>query len=289
MALADLKLPKITFIKAAKYTLGRTEPVRAMVNHRMVGYLAGTDAYFQHPDRAVSTHFGIGYGADGVVKIHQYVPLDDTAYGNGNYDPSGNWDDWGFKTTEINAQTISIEHQDHGDPGGKGIVSAKTQEASKKLQALLLRGTVAEWKAAGIVVRDWDHNAPILQKELHAVPIDTHHIIMHKDIAGKLKPTCWKPWEADTVGMPRAEYVAGIKNYIDLLRNGAAPVVVPPPVVVEPPPPVVVEPADTYTKAEVDALVTAAVKPITDKYTEVLTALTTIGNTINTEITKLNT
>lgn len=246
MTLADLKLPPIKFIKAAKYTAGRTEKVIAFVNHRMVGYLAGTDAYFQNPDRGVSTHFGIGYGADGVVQIHQYVPLDDTAYGNGNYDPSGSWDNWGYKTNEINAATISIEHQDHGDPAGKGVVSAKVQEASQKLQALLRYGTIAQWKAAGIVVRDWTNNAPILLRELRAIPVDGRHIITHNDIAGRLKPYCWKPWSSDTVGFPRATYVAKVKEFGAKL---AAPVVTPPP----PPPPV------SYTQGQLDAAVAAAV------------------------------
>jgi N-acetyl-anhydromuramyl-L-alanine amidase AmpD len=260
VALADLKLPKITYIKAANYTEGRTEPVRAIVNHRMVGYLAGTDSYFQHPDRPVSTHFGIGYGSDGIVHIHQYVPLDDTAFGNGNYDKSGTWDDWGYKTTEVNAQTISIEHQDHGDPAGKGVVSKKTQEASKKLQALLLRGTVAEWKAAGIIIRDWTHNAPILYKEIHSIPIDGRHVITHHDIAGNLKPTCWLPWEADATGFPRKTYVDQIGFFANLLRNGPV-VVTPPPPVVTPPPPPPVEPPPpvTYTQAQVDDITATAV------------------------------
>lgn len=244
MALADLKLPKITYKKAANYSLGRTEPVRAFVNHRMVGYLAGTDAHFQNPATRVSTHFGIGYGADGIVKISQYVPLDDTAWGNGNYDPSGNWDNWGYKTTEVNPQTISIEHQDHGDPKGKGVVSAKTQEASMKLQALLRYGTLAEWKAAGIVVRDWPNNGPILIREIQRIPVDGRHIIMHWDIAGKAKPYCWRPWQNDTVGFPRAAYVAGIIKFGDLLRNGP---VVPP----DPAKPI-------YTQAQMDVAIAAA-------------------------------
>lgn len=245
MTLAALGLPPIKFVKAARYQEGRTEPVRAFVNHRMVGYLAGTDAYFQNPDRAVSTHFGIGFGSDGVVRVHQYVPLDDTAFGNGNYDSSGTWDDWGFKTTEVNPQTISIEHQDHGDPAGKGIVAAKTQEASMKLQALLRYGTIAQWKTAGIVIRDWKNNASILLKEIRAIPVDGRHIITHNDIAGRLKPYCWKPWSADTIGFPRSKYVAGIKAYGATLT---APATTPTPT----PTPT------TYTQAQLDAAVAAA-------------------------------
>jgi len=245
MSLADLTLPPIIFKKAAHYTEGRTAKVRAFVNHRMVGTLKGTDSYFTNPDtRPVSTHFGVGR-IDGKVAIHQYVPLDDTAYGNGNYDATGNWDNWGYPTTEINAQTISIEHQDHwGNDALKGIVIAEVQEASQKLQALLRYGTQAQWKAAGIRVRDWDTNGPILAKELHAIPVDGQHIVTHHDIAGKLKPYCWLPWAKDVVGFPRTKYVTQIRYWGNILQNGF-PIVVPP---VEPVPP------ETVSKAEYDTL-----------------------------------
>jgi hypothetical protein len=248
MALTDLRLPPITFKKAQYYTEGRTEPIRAFVNHRMVGTLAGTDAYFSHPDRPVSTHFGIGYGENGAVRITQYVPLDDTAFGNGNYDPSGTWDEWGYKTTEVNPQTINIEHQDHGDPAGKGVVSTKTQVASQKLQALLRYGTLAQWRAAGITVRDWDHNGPIIRREIQDMLVDGHHVITHHDIAGRLKPYCWMPWENDKTGYPRAAYVTSIKYWGGILLNGL------PDTQPDPPPPVV-----TYTQAQLDAAVAAAV------------------------------
>ena len=262
MTLADLKLPPITFHRAAHYTEGRTEPVRAFVNHRMVGTVAGTTSYFQNPaTRPVSTHFGVGK-ISGKVVIHQYVPLDDTAYGNGNYDPSGRWDDWGYKTTEVNAQTISIEHQDHwGDDSLKGIVLPEVQEASQKLQALIRWGTIAQWKAAGLTIRDWDHNAPILRKEIGAIPVDGKHIIMHWDIAGALKPYCWRPWQKDTVGFPRTTYVTRIRDtYREALQ------LVPPPPVVE---------TVTVPKADYDALVMAKASLIAqnDALTAEVTAL----------------
>ena len=247
----NLTLPvKVTYHKAAHYTEGRTEPIRAFVNHRMVGTVLGTRAYFQNPaTRPVSTHFGIGWNtARTALIIDQYVPLDDTAYGNGNYDASGVWDNWGYKTTEINPQTISIEHQDHYDPAGKGVVSEAIQQASIRLQALLLRGTDAQWKAAGIVVRDWVGNAPILHRELGKIVPGPRTIITHNDIAGGLKPYCWKPWSADTIGFPRAKYVEGIAKLI-------TPVITPTPV----PTPV---PPVTYTKEQLDAAVKAAVDPL---------------------------
>lgn len=281
MPLADLALPggKIEFIKAQYYTEGRTAKVIAFVNHRMVGYLAGTDSYFQHPDRPVSTHFGIGYGKDGVVQIHQYVPLDDTAFGNGNYDPSGNWDDWGYPLTHINAQTVNIEHQDHGDPGGRGIVSDKTQSASIKLQALLRYGSKAQWQAAGIVLRDWDHNYTILRDEFRAIPVNGRHIITHHDIAGNLKPTCWLPWDNDKQGFPRTKYVKYIPIWGDRLVNGY-----PDPVPVPDPDPVPVPEAETFTKAQLDAAVAAAVSEATAAQAVANAQLTETNNILRTKI-----
>lgn len=230
-----MTLPTITFRKAKFYTLGRTEPIRAIVNHRMVGTLPGTDAYFTtSTTRPVSTHFGIGFTVSGALAISQYVPLDDTAYGNGNYDASGNWDNWGYKTTEINAQTVSIEHQDHdGTEANKGIVKEAAQQASIALQALLLRGTEAEWRSAGIILRDWT-NFKILREELGKIIPGSRTIITHNDISGALKPYCWKPWANDTVGFPRQKYIDGI---VALLA----------------------ERERKYTQAELDAAVTAAV------------------------------
>lgn len=209
-----LTLPvRVSYHQATHYTKGRNTRVRAFVNHRMVGTVAGTRAYFTNPNtRPVSTHFGIGL-INGKLVIDQYVPLDDTAYGNGNYDVSGVWDDWGYPLTNINAATISIEHQDQGDPAGKGVVPEVVQQASIALQALILRGTAAEWKLAGIVLRDWD-NATILRRELSNIVPGPRTIITHNDIAGRLKPYCWKPWLYDKVGFPRTKYITGIKARI---------------------------------------------------------------------------
>lgn len=195
-------------------TQGRSEPVRALVNHRMVGTLAGTTAWFQNPDhRPVSTHFGVGK-INGRIEIHQYVYLDDTAYGNGNYSSTGRWDNWGYKTTEINAQTISIEHQDHwGLSAMKGIVPDDVQAASIWLQALILRADTTEWSRHNLRLRS-TRNMATLARELWAIPINGRHIITHHDIAGDLKPTCWLPWAEDNVGFPRTKYVNGIQALI---------------------------------------------------------------------------
>jgi hypothetical protein len=230
-------------------TLGRSEPVRAIVNHRMVGTLPGTDSVFANADRNVSTHFGIGYTPQGKLEIHQYVALDDTAWGNGTAEVGSNWADWGFKNSEINAQTISIEHQDIVEGAPKGVVPKDIQQASQWLQALLLRGHLAEWKRYGLLVRDWN-NQPILDRELGAIPRDGRHIITHNDISPRNKPYCWKPWSADTIGFPRATYVTNINKLY-----GYTNAIVPDPVVVAPPPP----PPVTYTEAQLQAAVSQAI------------------------------
>ena len=65
----------------------------------MVGTLRSTDAAFTSTDgREASTNFGVGYGCGRAghpttAHVHQYVRLGDQAWGNGNWDPSGAWDD----------------------------------------------------------------------------------------------------------------------------------------------------------------------------------------------------
>lgn len=178
----------------------------AIVHHRMVGTLPGTDSTFQSTaNRAVSTHFGIGYEG-GRLEIHQFVDLSDTAFGNGNYDSSGSWDNWGYPTTLINGRTVSIEHQDNAqlpssDPR-RGIVPEEVIKASIWLDRLLLGGDLAAIRGAGIRCRE-SGTAAALGK---IVP-GPKTLICHNDIAGALKPYCWKPWAHDTVGFPRSRYV----------------------------------------------------------------------------------
>lgn len=191
------------------YARGRAVgPIIAIVHHRMVGTLPGTDATFQSTtNRAVSTHFGIGYEG-GRLEIHQYVDLSDTAFGNGNYDSSGAWDNWGYPVSGINARTVSIEHQDNAQlplGAGKGIVTEAIQKASLWLDSLLLSGDIARMRAAGIRIRSTTTAA-----QLGRIVPGPRTLITHNDIAGRLKPYCWKPWSDDKVGYPRSRYVAAL-------------------------------------------------------------------------------
>lgn len=235
---------------------GGKQPI-AIVHHRIVGSLGSADLTFAAGDhdpatvgstaRSVASHFGIGHRG-GVLEIHQYVDLSDTAYCNGDWDATGNWDDWygvghvtidGSSMTDINARTVSIEHEDQGgssDPTKKGIVTEDIIKASIALDHLMLSGNPAAIRAAGIRMKS-DTTAAALKK---IVP-GPRTLIDHHDVAGKLKPYCWRPWSADAVGFPRSRYI----------KELTAVVVAPPP---PPPPPVVPVPDLTpYSQADMDA------------------------------------
>jgi len=200
----------IYWVGSPKFTAGHPAPLIALVHHRMVGTLRSTDAAFTSTDgREASTHFGVGYGCGRAgdptsAHVHQYVRLGDQAWGNGNWDPSGAWDDR-YPTTLVNSRTVSIEHHDNGGRtavSGKGVVPEAVIAASIALDALLLRGDPGELKAAGIRFRAGTEAA--ITRELRAIPIDRHHLVDHHYIAGRLKPSCWRPWADDPVGFPQA-------------------------------------------------------------------------------------
>lgn len=213
----------------------------AIVHHRAVANsLNSIDATLISSSRMVSAHFGIGYYKDSAgvnhLEIHQYVDLSDTAWCNGDLSETGNWATWyGVHRTpngfyDVNPKTISIEHEDNGgstDPAVKGIVAEAIIKASISLDKLMLSGDLAAIRAAGIHIREAGTAAA-----LKAIPLDTKHLIDHRDIAGGAKPYCWRPWSADKTGFPRARYI------LETARVVAAPV--------------------TYTKAELDAAVAAA-------------------------------
>lgn len=194
----------------------------AIVHHRgVVNTIGGLNSTFAHgdtdpatvgsPGRPVSSNFGVGdSGMDGMPVIVQYVDVSDTAYGNGDCqqthypgDPS-NWDKW-YGHKGHNERTVSIEHDDNGgasDPSIKGIVTEAIVKTSIALDRLLLSGDIAAMRAAGIHIRD-QATADALGK---IVP-GPKTLIDHHDIAGRLKPSCWKPWSGDKIGFPRTRYI----------------------------------------------------------------------------------
>ena len=172
----------------------------AFVNHRMVGYLPGTDATFANAANQVSAHFGIGYRtAGGPVRISQYVDLSDSAWSNGNYDASGGWPL--IKKTAAgtvinpNYYTISIEHEDGGP--NDGVVTQAVKDASCWLQTIILTGDIELMRYVGIQIRD-----TATASALKLIYPEQETIIDHTRISGKLKPYCWRPYKFDIGGFP---------------------------------------------------------------------------------------
>jgi hypothetical protein len=206
--------PKVTFKGAHKqnFSVGRGGHLPGwIVCHRMVGFLGGTDSTFARfkPAHPVSTHFGIGRKPkNGPVAIHQYVALDDTAFGNGNnVTPQGKevdsqWNRRGFPSRP-NRHTVSIEHED-GAKGHRGVIDEDIIEASIGLVDLLLSGDPARVRAAGIKFRSDE-----VVRALGRIPRDGAHIVDHHFIAGRLKPFCWRKW-LDDGGFPQARYLAAL-------------------------------------------------------------------------------
>jgi N-acetyl-anhydromuramyl-L-alanine amidase AmpD len=83
----------------------------AIVDHIMAGSLNATTGWFANPKSEASTHFGVG--KDG--RIHQYVRVENGAYGNGTVNKSDLSVPWiaecVSKKINPNFVTISIEHE----------------------------------------------------------------------------------------------------------------------------------------------------------------------------------
>jgi hypothetical protein len=223
----------------------------AIVHHRIVGHLNSADVTFAAndtdpatvgaPSRAVAAHFGIGHDTDGKLYVHQYVDLSDTAYCNGDFRAGSNWEDWGYPLGKVvvdgvqmwptNPLTVAIEHDDNGGlPEGdprKGVVDEDTIKTSIELDRLILSGDAALIRAHGVRVAQ-DSTVAALGRIIPGPKT----LIDHRDIAGANKPYCWRPWQSDQVGFPRARYIAELT------------------------------PATTYTQAQVDAIVLATKAPL---------------------------
>jgi hypothetical protein len=206
-------------VPSPKHYQGRSDQaVIALVHHRMVGTLKSTDATFTTGDRVASTNFGVGYdcgrsghptGLPG-AHVHQYVAIDDAAWGNGNLDPTGQWDDVYGATPNPNYRTISIEHHDNGGAplgsGRRGVVPEEVLAVSIELDRLLLSGDWAAWKAAGIKANT-DATGERVAAEVGVIVVGPDTLVDHHYIAGRLKPYCWRPWADDPIGFPQARYL----------------------------------------------------------------------------------
>lgn len=202
------------------YTKGRSSlnhvPI-AIVNHRMVGYLTGTDRHFANPDSQTSAHFGIGTRvAGGPVEISQYVDLADSAFANGNYDSTGGWPLIKRLASGAidnpNYYTVSIEHQD-GSEAGRGIVTDEIKAASLWLQRILLTGDMNLYAKVGIKC-----SSQRVADGLKALVPGAETIIDHNRISGRLKPYCWRVWLDDAGFLPwKTKLIASLQDTMPTL------------------------------------------------------------------------
>lgn len=124
------------------YDVGRGgKKVKAVVLHIAEGTLEGCFSTFNVPANLVSAHFCVGKQGE----IHQYVSINDTAYGNGLRYSNGQWftppranapngvpvtPTWVDIVAGVNpnAVTVSIEHEGHfQDPWTQAMYDANTR------------------------------------------------------------------------------------------------------------------------------------------------------------------
>ena len=107
-----------------------------ITDHHMAGYLPGTDKLFQDPATGYATNLGIGSlnGRDYVV--HEYVPDNQVAWGNGNDD--------------LNRRSVSIEHENNRAQGYASKPTEETHELSARVHAML--AVKWEWRIRGELV-----------------------------------------------------------------------------------------------------------------------------------------
>lgn len=188
-----MAIPNVTFLQSP-YQNARDAryPLRAFVNHRIVGTLVSARRAFGlvagDAGRRASSTFGIGT-VNGKLTIDQYVPLDRMAWANGDVrDPT-----WPLYQPGVNPNltTISIEHEDNGYTG-RGVISEAVWQASMELQALLASGDAPAIRAKGI-----RGATDSIVRQMAAIRKDAAGFIDHHAIAGPNKPYCLRRWLDD--------------------------------------------------------------------------------------------
>lgn len=120
----------------------------AIVDHIMVGTMAGTLSWFRNPAAKVSAHYGVG--RNGLVV--QYVDDADTAWHAGSMVRPSAELVLERRGENPNRWTIGIEHEGDGTDEG----TPEQVEASAHLHALL--------------------------SDRHGIPLDRRHVILHREI-----------------------------------------------------------------------------------------------------------
>ena len=193
---------------SSNYTTGRSgqRPI-AIVNHVMIGTLAGTIGVFKQPGWDASAHYGVG--KDG--RVVQFVSENDRAWANGPIrTPNAGVTPWVTDAQQrgINPNDLSVTIEWEGaHRGGKGGTVVFNGEPIK---VDFLKGTITEfWKptpqqyAAGLaLIRD------IAAR--NNIALDRAHICRHSDVDSVRK------WFCPGDGFP-------LQQVLDDLKAGAAP------------------------------------------------------------------
>ncbi|WP_157001421.1 N-acetylmuramoyl-L-alanine amidase [Agromyces laixinhei] len=124
---------------------GRSRRPLGIVDHHMAGYLPGTSAMFMNPSTGYATNYGIGSMRSGVFEIHEYVPDDQVAWGNGN--------------DFLNTYAVSIEHENNRAAGPASKPTPEVHELSARFHAAL--ALKWDWRIDGrvqLVLRDFPNH-----------------------------------------------------------------------------------------------------------------------------------
>jgi len=125
----------------------RRAPLGA-IDHHIVGTLPGCTATFQNPNTGYATNYGIGSGdgrGGGGWWVHEYVPADYVAWGNGN--------------TFLNTYGVSIEHENDISVAINGKPVEEVHELSARFHAAL--AARFGWRIGGkiqLVARDFPNH-----------------------------------------------------------------------------------------------------------------------------------
>jgi hypothetical protein len=161
------------------------------VDHHIVGSLPGCTAHFQNPETGYATNYGIGSGdgrGGGGWWIHEYVPADQVAWGNGN--------------DFLNEYGVSVEHENNLAAG----IAAKPVHEVHELSARLMAAMALrfDWRIDGkvqLVVRDfpehdfYDRDVPGFGTEFNVI---THRSVALKDCPRDLD-IHWKAARANQI------------------------------------------------------------------------------------------
>lgn len=182
-----------------------------VVDHHIVGTLPGCTATFQNGDTGYATNYGIG-SADGRGGggwwIHEYVPDDRVAWGNGN----------GF----LNRNAVSIEHENNIAVG----LAAKPRPEVHELSARFLAALAVKWgwQIGGkiqLVVRDFPNHDFYGADSIPGFGTE-FNVITHRSVALKDCPKDFDiHWQVARANEIIAGLTGGNESEEDEMKNSA--------------------------------------------------------------------